>query len=375
MRAGRVARCAFGTTVAAIAMASPVYAQTVVQIPLDELLNGRPVSTFTGGKVVPWTAGQGIDSDDGFVTQSVEAALGQSGVALPDDGRFAADADHPEVVLHFSDAAPATDLQTHYVHGPGSFQFSVPTAQYEKLYLFMTSSYGDSPLKVTMTYVDDTLSTTQFTLPDWGTGQPLPTDPPIFFNLASGLHKWNAADQQGDAPVHTITGVVLAPSSDQPLKSVTIAEMGTTQYLLLWGATGIAAASVDLDAGEAEAGADASTDASAGAGTDASARAGTDAGAGADGGADADAGAGAGAGSGAGSDADARAGAGTDAGSASEAGGLAFAREPADSRTGCSMTTTDDAGARAAPWPVLAMLLTIVRRRARRRRGDARTGA
>ncbi len=75
------------------------------------------------------------------------------------------------------------------------------------IYLLMTTSEGAAPLTVTMTYADATTSVTTFTLPDFGTGQPLPTTPPIFFDLISGMHKWNTSDAQVDTTGHTITGV------------------------------------------------------------------------------------------------------------------------------------------------------------------------
>jgi hypothetical protein len=85
---------------------------TVVQVPCDGLIDGRTVSTFTAGAVVPWVAGHGVDGDgdnDGYVTAAVEAELvkqgktvgGVAGKALPDDGLFPMDARHPAIQLHF----------------------------------------------------------------------------------------------------------------------------------------------------------------------------------------------------------------------------------------------------------------------------------
>jgi hypothetical protein len=220
-------------------------ADTVVQVPIDELLNARPVSTLSGGQVTPWSSGQGIDSADGLVTSAVEAFLGQTGAALPDDGQFAANADHPNVALHFANTAPSTSSQTRNVLGIGDFQFAVPQATYSKLFLVLTSSYGAAPLTVTMTYADGTTSMTSFTLPDWGTGQPLPTTPPIFFNIASGMHKWDAQDQQEDAPVHTLTGVMLTPAPNEELTAVHVVKPTAAQTLVFWGAAAIATSSVD----------------------------------------------------------------------------------------------------------------------------------
>jgi hypothetical protein len=248
-------RLTLATTVFAIMTTRLARADIVVQIPIDPLLNGRPVTTFTDGKVIPWTAGQGLDAMDGLVTSAVEKALGQTGVALPDDGTFALDANHPEAVLHFSNDALATSRQSYFLNGPGDFQFAVPQATYSRLFLYMTSSYGASPLTITTTYAGGQPSTTSFMLPDWGTGEALPTNPPIFFNLIAGMHKWTPEDQQVDSPVHTITGVVISPDSNRTLTSVQVHSSATMQHLIFWGATGLATNPIDAGMTHGEAGA------------------------------------------------------------------------------------------------------------------------
>ncbi|HVR02589.1 MAG TPA: hypothetical protein VMT47_10675, partial [Polyangia bacterium] len=118
-------------------------ADTVVQFPIDALLNARPVSTLTAGVVVPWTATQGVDGNgggDGDVTKAVEAKLGQTGNALPDDGVFPAANGIPEIDLHFSNNNPATSFQAHNAHHgvAASIDFAVPQATYSKIFLVLT---------------------------------------------------------------------------------------------------------------------------------------------------------------------------------------------------------------------------------------------
>ncbi len=246
-------------------------ADTVVQFPLDSILDARTVSTLNGATVVPWTVGQGVDGNgysDGYVTLAVEAKLGQTGVALPNDGVFPASATTgvPEVVLHFSNANASTIYQTHNAHSgvAQTFHFAVPQATYSMIYLFMTTSEGALPLTVTMTYSDATTSTATFTLPDFGTGQPLPTNPPIFFDLISGMHKWNTQDAQVDTTGHTITGVKVTPTTSKDLVDVAIARQASPQYLVFWGATGIATSAVDAGTPAGDA---ASTEDAAGSGS------------------------------------------------------------------------------------------------------------
>jgi hypothetical protein len=213
-------------------------AEQVVQIAIDPLLDGRPVTTLSGGKLVPWTVG--IDKDDGYITTAAAQFLKQTGTALPDDATFNGDATHPLMVLHFSNAASPESPQARGVSGVAQFEFDVPHASYSQLFLAVTSSYGDSPIKVTFGYADASSSGAQFTLPDWGTGSALPTNPPIFFNLISGLHKWNHDNASVDTPTHTITGVSLSPDPNKELNHVQIAKSGASSYLVFWGATGIA---------------------------------------------------------------------------------------------------------------------------------------
>jgi hypothetical protein len=227
-----------GIAVAVLAMEGPARADEIVQLPAGALLDGRPVSTLTGGVVVPWTVG--IDKDDAYMTLAAATSLRQTGPALPDDGKFAATADHPEVVLHFSNAAPATSPQAHVQTAVGSFAVTVPSATYRKVFLFLTSSYGDAPLSIKLTYADKTTAMVTFTLPDWGTGAALPTNPPIFFNLIAGLHKWNKAGMSLDTPSHTITGVTLTPAADRALTTIELTKTTAAPWLTFWGATGIA---------------------------------------------------------------------------------------------------------------------------------------
>ena len=273
-------------TAATVVLARHALADTVVQIPVDSVLDGRSVSTLNGATVVPWTPGQGLDGDgnsDGFVTTAVEAVLFQQmltnaiGKALPDDGVFPADARHPDIVLHFSNAAPTTSPQTHQVHiaaGPQTFHFAVPQATYSKMFLLITSSEGVAALTTALTYADGTPASTQnFMLPDYGIGG-APANDPIYFNLIAGMRKWNTQDREGDSTTHTITGIELTPSTTGMLADIQVTKTNGA-HVVFWGATGIATSAVDAgspagdDAGSAgsEAGAAGDAEAEAQAGT------------------------------------------------------------------------------------------------------------
>ena len=128
---------ASSTAALILACASSASAQYVVQIPVDSILNGRAVTTLTGGAVVTFGNKQGIYSGGqlGYVTAAVQMMLNPTskGVGLPDDGFFPATANLPAFQLHFSNAAPAASPQTHQLPasataGPQTLQFPVPPA-------------------------------------------------------------------------------------------------------------------------------------------------------------------------------------------------------------------------------------------------------
>ena len=237
-------------------------ADTVVQVPVDSVIDGRTVSTVANGVIVPWTAKQGVDGDgnaDGFVTNAAEAILktqgktvgGMLGVALPDDGLFPADARHPAIQLHFSNAAPTAAPQTHQVYisqGLQSFQFNVPAATYSKMFLLITTSEGAANLTITLNYSGGTAPTvTMLKLPDYGIGGAAANDA-VFFNLIAGMRKWTSTNQEGDGPSHTITGIELAPSPTATLTSIQVAKTNGS-HVVFWGATGIATSPVEVGTG------------------------------------------------------------------------------------------------------------------------------
>lgn len=181
------------------------HADTVVQIPIDSLANARPVSTVSGGVVTIWSPGQGVDGGDGFVTASVFSlfltahptffgAGNPMGGALPDDGSFPANADHPLVVLHFSNTDSTTSPQTFQILAEGTSEVAVPQATYSSLYLIMTSSGGGQPnLSVTLKYADASTAMVPVPLNDYDTNLSASTATVTFFNLAPGMHKWSGA--------------------------------------------------------------------------------------------------------------------------------------------------------------------------------------
>src|SRR5689334_21332135 len=92
-------------TMVTLDVASVAQADQVVQIAVDALLDARAVTTLTDGRLVTWTVGiDGNGNSDGYMTAAASKFHGDPATlkTLPDDGKFQADARHPEVALHFS---------------------------------------------------------------------------------------------------------------------------------------------------------------------------------------------------------------------------------------------------------------------------------
>lgn len=221
---------------------APARADTTVQIPVASILNCRPVTTFTGGKISTWTIGiDGNGNSDGYLTAAASAFMGDKGLkSLPDSGIIHADARHPEVVLNYSDADSAR-FQGRYVRGTGDFAFAVPEAKYSKLFLFFTSSEGASTLSIDLTYADATIETKPVTLPDYFDF--IPATDTVLFNLVADLPKWNKTNVVAERTHHNLDGIELHPSPAKTLASVKVSKTAKA-YLVFWGATGIATSPV-----------------------------------------------------------------------------------------------------------------------------------
>jgi hypothetical protein len=224
-------------------------ADQTVQIPIDALLTGRTVTTLTGGVLVTWTNGvDGGGNGNGYETAAASKFHNDPVVkALPDDGKFPADARHPDVVLHFSNDAAATSPQTHPTTGAATFSFAVPPATYSKLFLFVTSAEGSSAVKVTLTYSDATSNVVSITVPDYFND--VGANDPVVFNLASNMAKWSKQNTIAEMNHHNLTGLEVHPTAGKTLTDVKV-EKTAAGYLVFWGATGIATGAVGaLDAG------------------------------------------------------------------------------------------------------------------------------
>ena len=227
-------------------------AQTVVQIPLPGILDGRSAFTLTNGAIVPFTLAidggngdVGTGAQNGFATKAVAMMKSAGNVAnsLPDDGHIPADTRHPEVVLNYSNTADPTSPQCHLVKPmvgttpPDVFTFPVPSATYSKLFLFFHGAHGGTTVKITASYADATTDVTMATIGDFGNGSVPPANSNVFV-LVGNLAKWTKTATIAEGGNHNIFGVEVDPMA-KTLMSVKV-ERGDTGYLVFWGATGVA---------------------------------------------------------------------------------------------------------------------------------------
>jgi hypothetical protein len=209
---------------------------TAVQVDVTKLLNARVVATFTDGKVVP--LGINLDGAGGVATKAAASALkGNPDTAVPDDGTFPANADHPDVVLHFSNA-DGTGFQVRRMSAPEDFSFDVPPKNYSKMYFFFTSgASGPAPMKVTLTYQDGSTEDRDIICPDWWPDLK-PTDVGVFY-LAHNLTKWGKGNNIMEKDHHNILGISVDVTPAKVLTSIKVHK--TRPLVCFWGATGVPA--------------------------------------------------------------------------------------------------------------------------------------
>ena len=225
------------TNAAPSVLTAPVSGSTAVQVDVSKLLNARVVTTLTGGQVVPLQTS--IDGAGGVATQAAATSLnGNAETAVPDDGRFPANADHPEVVLHFSNA-DGTGFQVHRMPHEEEFSFDVPPKNYVKMLLCFTSgAAGPAPLKVTLTYQDGSTEERDIVCPDWWNNLDAKTNPNqdvvyVAFNLA----KWGTKNKTLEKDHHNIFGIDVRPTPGKVLTSIKVHK--TRPLVCFWGATGV----------------------------------------------------------------------------------------------------------------------------------------
>ena len=210
--------------------------EKVIQINLDKILNARPVTTFTHGKMITWTKGiDGNGEADGYLT--IAAALfngDKDPKALPDNPLFPANEKRPEVLLHYSNS-DGISKQAVAINGAGSFSFDVPAKKYSDMFLAFTSAEGSSKIKVSLKYTDG-VESKSYEVPDYY--KDIPADDPDFCYLAHNLAKWGKTNNMTEKDHHNIDLLNIHPDKNRKLLSLKL-EKSEPGYLVFWAATGV----------------------------------------------------------------------------------------------------------------------------------------
>jgi hypothetical protein len=210
----------------------------VVQIDISALLNARPITTLTGNKLVSWTKGiDGGGDGDGYLTQSAAKFNGDKDAhALPDNPVFAANAQHPEILLHY-DNGDSVHNQARFVSGEGEFTIRVPKGHYSAIYLGLTSSEGPSALEFELIYTHKT-ATKIYELPDYYNNV-FEQYADLSF-VATDLAKWGKKNIMTEKNHHNIHLLELDIDPGQTLRSIKV-KKSKGGYLMFWSATGVLA--------------------------------------------------------------------------------------------------------------------------------------
>jgi hypothetical protein len=208
----------------------------VIQIDVSYLLNARPVTTLTNGKLISWTKGiDGNGDGDGYLTHSAAEFNGDKDAhALPDNPVFAANTDHPEIKLHYNNTDSAHN-QARFVSGEGEFTINTPKGNYSAIYLGLSSAEGPSALHFEFIYADSR-ETKDYILPDYYNNA---TEKNLGLSyIATDLAKWGKKDKMTEKDHHNIHLLKLDINPEKKLTALRISK-AKEGYLIFWSATGI----------------------------------------------------------------------------------------------------------------------------------------
>lgn len=209
---------------------------SVVQIDISKLLNARPVTTFTGGKLMTWTRGiDGNGDGDGYLIRAAALFNKDDGThALPDDPLFPANGSHPVIKLHY-DNGDSLHNQARFVSGDGEFSIDIPKDHYSAIYLGLTSSEGPSSLEFELIYTNST-EVKKHLLPDYYDN--ISAKDPDLSYVATDLAKWGKKNVMAEKDHHNIHLLKISIDPHRKLKGIVVRK-SKGGYLMFWSATGI----------------------------------------------------------------------------------------------------------------------------------------
>lgn len=206
---------------------------TVIQIKVDDLLNVRPVTTLTNGKLVVWD--RGVDRENGYLTMAAALFNKETNPkAIPDDPLIPADQHHPAILLHYANKEGVKN-QAKLLSDTNSFTIKVPKHNYRDLYLCLTSAYGTSKIEYDLIYSDGA-EVKYITVPDWAND--VSANDPDFSYVVHDRAKWSNKSTLTETERHNIHALNVHSDVKRVLTAVKVKNLSKT-YMLFWAATGV----------------------------------------------------------------------------------------------------------------------------------------
>jgi len=175
--------------------------------------------------------------NNALLTQAFAVGVGPATAnGLPNDGFFAANTFHPDIQLAYRNSDDGNNARL--LTSAGSFTFNVPANNYKDIHLAVTSTQGNSDVRLTLNYSDGTsVPTTVQAVPDWFSSI---TESPSVYYLIDGMDRVRANSTiYEDANTFAVFGVRFAADPTKTLQSVTVEKTSATGQLVFLGATGV----------------------------------------------------------------------------------------------------------------------------------------
>jgi hypothetical protein len=208
-----------------------------LQVDLSSIFNADTVanSSAQGKSYPPLVSMDGSGYD--YMSEAVAVANGDTNAGIPDDGFYAADADHPDVQLAFSDLGVGPNSVLMNAPSPMvlTVTFPIVATSYSTVQLYATSTEGSSSVTVTLTYSDTSTDVTSVIVPDWG--QSSSAAAPVFV-VQSDLSRFSMTDPTDFSDDFALYGITTVANPAKTLASVTVTVAGgETNRFILYGAT------------------------------------------------------------------------------------------------------------------------------------------
>lgn len=231
----------FGAVAAVLGMSAPAQAAKAVQFDLadvfneDVIVNGTTLNNLDEAQT-------SVDiSETSLITQGAARVLENctdDPDGLPNNGRFAANRDHPLVDLAYDNKKDGKNARRS--PSADSYRISVPQRRYRAIHVFATSGNGNATMRVRLRYRGAS-SVKEFTVLDWFDPEPegsyvLIDDRDRVYPDASTCHDDDAA---------AIWGFKVRAKKTRPLRAVKIIRPGGSDagVLNVFGMTGLRARS------------------------------------------------------------------------------------------------------------------------------------